>query len=73
MNELFTVHLPNRQVVAMLNVHFANTLVAGEVEAAVDMIERRIKSALPEVEAVFVKLQSRETYRRSRERRIPDQ
>jgi hypothetical protein len=37
------------------------------------MIERRIKSALPEVEAVFVKPQSTETYRRARERRIPDQ
>jgi len=57
----------------MLNVHFANTLTAGEVEAAVDMIERRIKSALPEVEALFVKPQSTETYRRTRERRIPDQ
>ena len=71
--KLFTVHLATRQVVAMLKVHFANTLIAGEVEAAVDMIERRIKSAPPEVEAVFVKLQSRETYRRSRERRIPNQ
>jgi cation diffusion facilitator family transporter len=72
-NELFTVHLAPRQVVAMLNVHFVNALTAGEVEAAVDMIERRIKSALPEVEAVFVKPQSTETYRRARERSIPDQ
>jgi cation diffusion facilitator family transporter len=72
-NELFTIHLAPRQVVAMLNVHFANTLTAGEVEAAVDMIERRIKSALPEVEAVFVKPQSTETYRDTRERRISNQ
>jgi divalent metal cation (Fe/Co/Zn/Cd) transporter len=72
-NELFTVHLAPRQVVAMLNVHFANTLTAGEVEAAVDMIEHRIKSALPEIEALFVKPQSTETYRRARDRRIPDQ
>ena len=57
----------------MLNVHFATTLTAGEAEAAVDMIERRIKSALPEVEAVFVKPQSTETYRDTRERRISNQ
>ena len=72
-NELFTVHLAPRQVLAMLNVHFASTLTAGEVEAAVDVIERCIKSALPEVEAVFVKPQSTEMYQRARERKIPDQ
>src|SRR6185295_1854520 len=62
-NALFTVHVGPVQVVAMLNVGFVETLTAGEVERAVELMEQGIKSAHPEVEAVFVKPQSADVYR----------
>lgn len=64
-NALFTVHVGPLQVVALLNVGFVDTLSAGEVERAVELIEQQIKSAYPEVEAVFVKPQSAAGYRRA--------
>lgn len=64
-NALFAVHVGPVQVVAMLNVGFVETLAAGDVETAVELMEERIKSDHPEVEAVFVKPQSAAAYGRA--------
>lgn len=64
-NALFAVHVGPQQVVALLNVGFAEPLTAREVERAVELIEQQIKSTHPEVEAVFVKPQSAAAFRRA--------
>jgi cation diffusion facilitator family transporter len=65
--ELLTVHLGPRQVLAMLNVGFVETLTTGEIETTVEIMEQRLKSAHPQIEAVFVKPQSFGADRRARE------
>jgi cation diffusion facilitator family transporter len=70
-NGLFTVHLAPHQVVAGLSLDFADDISAAQVEAAVAAIERRVRAAYPEVEAVLIKPQAADTYRADQGHGLP--
>jgi divalent metal cation (Fe/Co/Zn/Cd) transporter len=53
-NEILTMHFGPRDVLVALSLDFEDRRSAGDVEAAVTRIERRIKAAHPEVSRVFV-------------------
>jgi cation diffusion facilitator family transporter len=57
-NNIVTVQLAPRNVIATLSLDFFDTLRAPEIERAVADLEARIRSAHPEVSALFVKPQS---------------
>lgn len=63
-NELLTVHFGPRDVLLNLSLDFSDMLTAGEVEAAISAMERRIKTEFPEVTRVFIEAQSRDGHRR---------
>ena len=58
MNELLTMHFGPQDVLVALSLDFENTQPASSVESTVSRLERRIKSAYPEVTRVFVEAQS---------------
>jgi cation diffusion facilitator family transporter len=57
-NSIVTVQLAPRNVIATLSLDFYDHLRAPEIERAVAELEARIRSAHPEVSALFVKPQS---------------
>ena len=57
-NEVLTMHFGPREVLVTLSLEFADKLSATSVENAVSAIERRIRTAHPEVARVFVEAQS---------------
>jgi cation diffusion facilitator family transporter len=57
-NELRNVHLGPDEVLLNLSLDFASDLSADQVEAAISDLERRIKSAYPEIRRVFIEAQS---------------
>ncbi len=57
-NSIVTVQLAPHNVIATLSLDFFDTLRAPDIEAAVVELENRIRSAHPEVSALFVKPQS---------------
>jgi cation diffusion facilitator family transporter len=57
-NEMLTMHFGPREVLVTLSLEFADELSATAVEDAVSAIERRIRSAHPQVKRVFVEAQS---------------
>jgi len=57
-NSIVTVQLAPRNVIATLSLDFFDHLRAPEIERAVVELEKRIRSAHPEVSALFVKPQS---------------
>lgn len=57
-NGVVTVHLAPDQVVAALSAEFQDRTTAPEIEACVERIEARLKSAHPEVTVLFVKPQT---------------
>ena len=57
-NGILTVQLAPRNVIATLSIDFIDSLRAPEIERAVIEMESRIRSAHPEVTALFVKPQS---------------
>lgn len=57
-NGILTVQLAPRNVIATLSIDFIDALRAPEIERAVIEMESRIRSAHPEVTALFVKPQS---------------
>jgi cation diffusion facilitator family transporter len=57
-NGILTVQLAPRNVIATLSIDFIDALRAPEIERAVIEMESRIRSAYPEVTALFVKPQS---------------
>ncbi len=57
-NEVLTMHFGPRDVLATLSLEFADEISATDVEIAVSVIERRIKTAHPQVSRVFVEAQS---------------
>ncbi len=65
-NEVLTMHFGPREVLVALSLDFDDRRSAGEVEAAVSRIERRIRAAHPEVGRVFVEARDREAHRRAR-------
>jgi cation diffusion facilitator family transporter len=62
-NEIITVHLAPRQIVAMLSLDFADDLRTPDIEARVASLEAKIKTAHPDVTAVFIKPQAASTER----------
>jgi divalent metal cation (Fe/Co/Zn/Cd) transporter len=58
MNEIITVHLGPRQVVAMLSLDFDDTLPLSHVEITTERIEAKVKAKYPEVFRLFVRAQS---------------
>jgi cation diffusion facilitator family transporter len=59
-NEILTVHLGPRQVVAMLSLDFEDSLSLRDVESATEGIEEQVRSRFPEVFRLFVRAQSRQ-------------
>ena len=57
-NEHRSVHLGPDDVLLNLSLDFASDLSADQVEAAISDLERRIKSAHPEIRRVFIEAQS---------------
>jgi divalent metal cation (Fe/Co/Zn/Cd) transporter len=62
-NEHRNVHLGPDEVLQNLSLDFASDLSADEVEAAISDVERRIKSAYPEIKRVFIEAQSWQGHR----------
>ena len=54
LDRLITVHLAPHQIVALMDVDFADDLRASEVEAIVGALNRKLKQRHPEVIALFV-------------------
>ena len=57
-NEHLSVHLGPDDVLLNLSLDFASDLSADQVEAAISDLERRLKSAYPEIRRVFIEAQS---------------
>jgi cation diffusion facilitator family transporter len=57
-NEVLTIHFGPREVLVTLSLEFTDKLNATAVQDAVSNIERRIRTAHPEVSRVFVEAQS---------------
>jgi divalent metal cation (Fe/Co/Zn/Cd) transporter len=58
LNEALTMHFGPQDVLVALSLDFDDAIQAGRVEGVVTSIERRIKSAHPEVTRVFVEAQA---------------
>jgi cation diffusion facilitator family transporter len=64
-NELLTMHFGPQDVLVALSLDFENAQPASSVESTVSRLERRIKSAYPEVTRVFIEAQSFEASSRT--------
>ena len=62
-NEVLTMHMGPEDVLVNLSLDFDDALSSAEVEAVISELERRIRSALPEVRRVFIEAQSRAGHR----------
>ena len=58
-NEVLTMHMGPDDILLNLSVDFADDLNSVEVEAVISELERRIKSAHPEIKRLFIEAQSR--------------
>jgi cation diffusion facilitator family transporter len=67
-NGVLTVQMGPSQVVAALSAEFEDHLTTPEIEACIGRVETRIRSAHPEVVALFVKPQTAGTWRRGHEK-----
>ena len=65
-NEVLTMHLGPRDVLANLSLDFDDRIAAGEVENTISGLEKAIKSAYPEVTRVFIEAQSTAGHRNAR-------
>jgi len=65
-NGLLTVHLAPSEIVLALSLEFADRLTTPDIEQRVAELEQKLRSAHPEIVAMFVKPQSREQYRQFR-------
>jgi cation diffusion facilitator family transporter len=62
-NEHRSVHLGADDVLLNLSLDFSSDLSADQVEAAISELERRVKSAYPEIRRVFIEAQSWRAHR----------
>ena len=67
-NGLITVQLGPEQVIAILSLKFADTMLAPQIEETVMMLEKKVRDANPEVVALFVKPQTAKTFQDQRDR-----
>lgn len=58
------------QIVAMLSLEFADTMLAPDIEEAVIGLEKSVRAANPEIVALFVKPQTSKTYQEQRDRTL---
>lgn len=58
-NKVLTMHLGPEDVLLNLSVDFDDGVTAGDVEAAVSDLERRIKARFPQITRVFVEAEAR--------------
>ena len=65
-NGALTTHLSPEQIVAILSLEFDDDLRTPEIEKAVEDIERRVCSDIPEVVALYVKPQTAHRFRHAR-------
>ena len=65
-NGVIATQLGPDQVVVLLSADFVDTLTAGEIEACVLDIERRVRTVHPEVAGLFIKPQNAATWERRR-------
>ncbi len=63
-NEVLTMHMGPRDVLLNLSLDFRSGLSSDQIETAVSRLERRIKSAFPEITKIFIEAQDRELQRR---------
>jgi cation diffusion facilitator family transporter len=66
-NGMLTVHLAPDEIVLALSLEFADRLTTPEIEQRVAELEHKLRSAHPQIVAMFVKPQSREQYRMFRD------
>ena len=69
-NEVLTVHLAPNQIVAILSLEFSDELRTPEIERCVEVLEKRIRDAHPEVVSLFVKPQTRRHFETARDARF---
>ena len=55
---IMTMHLGPDDILVNLDIDFADGLRTGEIEAAVDSVERRIKEAVPAVKRIFIEAEA---------------
>ena len=58
MNELRTLHRGPEDVLLAVSVDFEDTIMAGQVEAAINALEIRVKQQYPEVRRIFIEVQA---------------
>jgi divalent metal cation (Fe/Co/Zn/Cd) transporter len=66
-NGLLTVQLGPEQVVAMLSLEFADSMLAPQIEEAVISLEEKVREENPEIVALFVKPQTATTFQDQRD------
>jgi cation diffusion facilitator family transporter len=64
-NEILSMHFGPNDVLVALSLDFRNDRSAADVEQATTRLERRIKTAHPEVTRVFIEAQDRDAHRKS--------
>lgn len=69
-NGLITVQLGPDQIVAMLSLEFADTMLAPDIEKVVIGLEKSVRQANREIVALFVKPQTSKTYQEQRDRAL---
>jgi cation diffusion facilitator family transporter len=69
-NGVLTVQLAPNQILAALSLDFADNLCAPDIEKMVAEIERKVRSAHPEVVALFVKPQTDKRFKEAIRRRF---
>jgi cation diffusion facilitator family transporter len=57
-NGILTVHLGPTEIVAALSLEFEDRLTAPEIEACIERMEEKLRSAKPQISALFVKPQT---------------
>jgi divalent metal cation (Fe/Co/Zn/Cd) transporter len=65
-----TVQLGPDQIVAMLSLEFADTMLAPDIEEVVIGLEKLLREANPEIVALFVKPQTAKTSQEQRDRAL---
>lgn len=67
-NEVLTMHMGPRFILANLSVDFRDELTAGQLESAISRLDVQIKQACPDVQRVFVEAESRKIVKGEGER-----
>jgi len=60
-NEVLTMHMGPRYILANLSVDFRNSVTAAELEAAISRLDAQIKKSCPNVQRVFIETEARKT------------